>query len=69
MSSRKSIETEFGKLRLFEKSIRIDGISETVFLGHDPSPHITEIVGFLQKIYQKGRQHKAAEIRYALKTD
>ena len=69
MSIQKTVETKFGTLHFFEKSVRVDGIAETLYLGQDPLPFATEIESFLRKIYQTGRSDKADGIRNVIYAD
>ena len=69
MASKRALETPYGTLHFFEKSVRIDSIAETLFFGRDPIPDIKNIESFLNKIYTKGRQHKSEEIRNIIASD
>ena len=63
MAPKNSVTIKGRTFHFFEKSIRMDGIAETLFMGRKPTD--TD-VAFLCKVFQAGYNQKAQSVRNLL---
>ena len=68
MAEKFIIYTDFGKLRVFEKSIMLEGVAKPFFLNTTIDRELaTEISGIINTAFEEGKNTKAREVAETLR--